>query len=75
LHQPLALDALNEHRAEIAEVHRQLRDRHGTPLYLALALYRSDRRGVEVGQGYLFKWPAALNRLFPSLRGIDQLTA
>jgi hypothetical protein len=66
---------LNEQRAEIAAVHQELRDRHGTPLYLALALYRSGGRGVEVGQGYLFKWPAALNPLFPGLREVGQLTA
>jgi Domain of unknown function (DUF3883) len=71
----LGLDALNEHRAEIAAVHQDLRDRHGSPLYLALALYQSARRGVEVGQGYLFKWPAALNPLFPGLREVGQLTA
>lgn len=73
--EPLGLDALNQHRAEIAAVHQELRDRHGTPLYLALALYQSGGRGVEVGQGYLFKWPAALNPLFPGLREVGQLTA
>jgi hypothetical protein len=75
LRQPLGLDALNERRAEIAQVHQELRDRHGTPLYLALALYQSGGRGVEVGQGYLFKWPATLNPLFPGLREVGQLTA
>jgi hypothetical protein len=30
---------------------------------------------VEVGQGYLFKWPAALNHLFSGLREMGQLTA
>jgi Domain of unknown function (DUF3883) len=75
LKQPLGLDALNERRTEIAQVHQELRDRHGTPLYLALALYQSGGRGVEVGQGYLFKWPAALNPLFPGLREVGQLTA
>jgi hypothetical protein len=75
LKQPLGLDALNEHRAEIAAVHQELHDRHGKPLYLALALYQSGGRGVEVGQGYLFKWPAALNPLFLGLREVGQLTA
>jgi hypothetical protein len=75
LDQPLGLDALNEYRAEIAAVHQQLRDRHGTPLYLALTLYQSGGRGVEVGQGYLFKWPVALNHLFAGLREMGQLTA
>jgi hypothetical protein len=56
-------------------MHQQLRDRHGTPLYLALTLYQSGGRGVEVGQGYLFKWPAALNHLFSGLREMGQLTA
>lgn len=71
----LGLDALNERRAKIAQVHQELRQRHGTPLYLALALYQSSGRGVEVGQGHLFKWPAALNPLFPGLREVGQLTA
>jgi hypothetical protein len=75
LKQPVGLDALNEHRAEIAVVHQELHDRHGKPLYLALALYQSGGRGVEVGQGYLFKWPAALNPLFVGLREVGQLTA
>lgn len=75
LKQPVGLDALNEHRAEVAAVHQELHDRYGKPLYLALALYQSDGRGVEVGQGYLFKWPAALNPLFLGLREIGQLTA
>lgn len=43
------------------------------PLYLALTLYST--RGVQVGQGYLFKWPAALNEVFTSLHGMGQLTA
>jgi Protein NO VEIN, C-terminal len=71
----LGLDALNERRTDIAAIHDELHRRHGTPLYLALTLYQSIRRGVEVGQGYLFKWPAALNQLFPSLRAIGQVTA
>jgi Domain of unknown function (DUF3883) len=75
LEQPVGLDALNEQRAEIASVHQELYERHGTPLYLALTLYQLGSRGVEVGQGYLFKWPAALNGLFPGLREIGQLTA
>jgi len=75
LDQPLGLPELNERRAGIAGVYEDLRRRHRTPLYLALTLYKSERRGVEVGQGYLFKWPAALNPLFPVLRGMTQLTA
>jgi hypothetical protein len=70
---PIELAELNAHRPEIESCHADLRARYGDPLYLALTLYST--RGVQVGQGYLFKWPAALNDVFPSLHGMGQLTA
>jgi hypothetical protein len=69
----IRLADLNANREAIERVHADLRVIYGTPLYLALTLYQG-RRGVEVGQGYMFKWPAALNSLFDPLRGMDQLT-
>jgi hypothetical protein len=72
LPRPIGLADLNADRAAIEGVYAHIRDIYGSPLYLALTLYQG-RRGVEVGQGYMFKWPAELNAVFEGLRGMDQL--
>jgi hypothetical protein len=70
---PIGLPELAAHRGDVERVHADLAAEHGSPLYLALSIY-TPPRGVEVGQGYIFKWPAALNDVFPGLRGMGQLT-
>src|SRR5262249_20365694 len=73
LEEPIGLVTLNTKRLEIAHAHSELADRYGLPLYLALTLYQGQR-GVQVGQGFLFKWPAALNDVFDDLRAVRQFT-
>lgn len=62
---PVTLDDLRANEDSLQAIYDDLLDRNGRPLYYPFEL--STKRPVRTAQGYLFKLPAEVVAVFPSL--------